>query len=172
MATEKQKRAARQNIKKAPKAWQEMTPRQRARAQPDGRERAKPGTTGEGDFYHVEVRSKHDFQTFRTHDVGDEGGIERVAGQRSSGSWDTQKWLIEKDLAHVEDGKLVADTDDAKEVLDQLGSNAEHVSADRFRAKPRPNVPEKDKPTLAQQRARRENIKKAQDARANNGGED
>lgn len=167
MATAKQKRAARENIKKAQKVWQNMTPRQRAQSQPEGRSRAKPGTGGEGDFYHVEVRSKHQFETFRTHDVGDKGGIERVAGQRSSGSWDTQKWLIGKDHAHIEDGKLVADSDDAKQVLDQLGSVPKHRSADRFEAKPRRNVPEKDKPTAAQQRARRENIKKAQAARSN-----
>ena len=36
--------------------------------------------------------------------------------------------------------------------------------ADMFEAKPRPKVPEKDKPTKAQQQARRENIKKAQRA--------
>jgi len=39
-----------------------------------------------------------------------------------------------------------------------------HSSADMFEAKPRPKVPEKDKPTKAQQQARRENIKKAQRA--------
>jgi hypothetical protein len=36
---------------------------------------------------------------------------------------------------------------------------------DRFQAKPRPNVPEEEKPTPAQRRAQRQNIKKAQAAR-------
>ncbi|MBO6717246.1 MAG: hypothetical protein JJ913_04735 [Rhizobiaceae bacterium] len=165
MATEKQKAAAKRNIKKAQAAWSGMSSRQRALAQPGGRDRAKPGSTGEGDFYHVEVRPKGEFQTFRTQDVGDEGGIERVAGQRTSGSWDTQKWLISKKMAHVEDGRLVADHKDAKGVLDDLGSPAEHISADRFKAKPRPNVPESEKPTEAQKEARQRNIKKAQAAR-------
>jgi len=39
---------------------------------------------------------------------------------------------------------------------------------DRFKAKPRSNVPERAKPTLAQQQARRENIKKAQAADSGN----
>jgi hypothetical protein len=165
MATEKQKEAARENVKKAQAAWRNMSSRQRSRSQPEGRGRAKPGSSGEGDFYHIEVRPKGEFQTFRTHDVGDQGGVERVSGKRSSGSWDTQKWLISKKMAHVEDGKLVADHDDARGVLHDLGSPPEQISADRFRAKPRPNVPEREKPTEAQQRARRQNIKKAQAAR-------
>ena len=164
MATEKQREAARKNIKKAQEKWQSMTPRQRALAQPEGRARTKPGRGGEGDYYHVGVRDKSDFETFRTHDIGDEGGLQRLAGKRSSGSWDTVKWLISKDFAHVENGRLVADHDDAQELLDRLGSTPKHVKGDFFEARPRPNVPEKDKPTAAQQRARKENIKKAQEA--------
>lgn len=165
MATAKQKQAARENIKKAQETWQEMSPRQRAQAQPEGGEREKPSSGGEGDFYHIEVRPKNQFTSFRTHDVGDEGGVERVAGRRKSGSWDTQKWLISKKFARIDDGKLVADHDDAQKVLDQLGSTPEHVTADRFKARPREDVPEEEKPTKAQQEARRENIKKAQEAR-------
>lgn len=142
-----------------------MSSRARSRAQPEGRARAKPGAKQSGDFYHVEVRPKSEFETFRTHDVGKAGGIERVAGKRSSGSWSTQKWLIGKKHAHIDDGKLVGDSDDARSVLRRLGARPERVRGDRFKAKPRPNVPEKDKPTPAQQRARRRNIAKAQRAR-------
>ena len=165
MATEKQRAAARRNIKKAQAKWKSMSKRERSRAQAKGRERAKPGTGGDGDFYHVTVRDKNDFQTFRTHDIGDDGGIERVTGQRSSGSWDTVKWLISKEMAHKRGNTLVADHDDARQVLEELGSKPRHVEGDLFTAKPRPNVPEKDKPTPAQERARRTNIKKAQQAR-------
>ena len=161
MATEAQKKAARKNVKKAQRAWQNMSSRARSR---EGHERKKPGA-GEGDFYHIEVRRKDQFTSFRTHDVGERGGIERVAGRRKSGSWDTQKWLISKEHAHKRGDILVADTDDARQVLDQLGSKPKHVSSDRFKASPRPNIPEEDKPTTAQKRARRENIKKAQAAR-------
>ncbi|MCH2534032.1 MAG: hypothetical protein MK008_06290 [Bdellovibrionales bacterium] len=95
MTTEKQKKAAKENIKKAQEKWQSMTSRQRALAQPEGRSRTKPGRGGEGDFIHIGVRPKEQFVTFRTHDIGDPGHIERVAGKRSSGSWDTVKWLID-----------------------------------------------------------------------------
>ncbi len=165
MATEKQKKAAKKNIKKAQEARQKMSSRAHSKAQPEGGKRAKPGSTGKGEYYHVEVRPKDEFVSFRTHDVGEKGGIQRVGGRRSSGSWDDQKWLISKEHAHVENGKLVPDTEDAREVLEALGSKPVHVSGDRFKAKPRPNVPEKDKPTAAQRRAQQSNIKKAQAAR-------
>ncbi len=165
MATEKQKKAAKQNIKKAQEKWQGMTPRQHSLAQPEGKGRTKPGAKGESNNFRIVVRPKEEFTTFRYHDVGEKGHILRLAGKRSSGSWDTQAWLINKDDAHVEDNKLVGDTADAKDLLKKLGSQPRHVRGDIFEAKDRPNVPEKKKPTAAQQRARAENIKKAQQAR-------
>ncbi len=164
MATTKQRQAARRNIKKAQEAWRGMSSRQRAKAQPEGRKREKPGATGQGEYFHVEVRPKSEFATFRTQDVGKKGGIQRVAGRRGSGSWDDQKWLIGKDQAHIEKDKLVPDTEDARKVLERLGSEPRHIEGDRFKAKPRPNVPEEEKPTAAQRRARQENIKKGQAA--------
>src|SRR5262245_29802264 len=97
MATAKQRQAARKHIKKAQAAGRGKSARERAIAQPEGTGRAKPGTKGRGEYYHIEVRPKREFTTFRTQDVGEGGGIQRVAGKRGSGSWDTQKWLISKD---------------------------------------------------------------------------
>jgi hypothetical protein len=133
--------------------------------QSNGRTRKKPGSGGSGNYYHVEVREGDDFETFRTQDVGDPGHLQRVAGKRESGSWATVKWLVSKEDAHVENGKLVPDTKDAKDFIKKLGSQPVQVRGDRFKAKDRPNVPEKAKPTAAQTRARRQNIKKAQAAR-------
>jgi hypothetical protein len=133
--------------------------------QSNGRARKKPGSGGSGDYYHIEVREGGDFKTFRTQDVGDPGHLQRVAGKRESGSWATVKWLVSKEDAHVEDGKLVPDTQDARDLLKKLGSKPVHVSGDRFEAKPRRNVSERSKPTAAQTRARKQNIKNAQAAR-------
>ena len=127
-------------------------------------ERKKPGSTGQGDYYHVEVRPRGDFVSFRTQDVGDPGHIQRVAGKRESGSWATVKWLIGKQDAHVSGDSLVGDTRDAKDVIKQLGSKPVHKKGDLFEAKPRRNVPERSKPTDAQKQARSQNIKKAQSA--------
>ena len=165
MATEKQRQAARKNIKKAQTAWQAMSHTEHARSQPQGRGRKKPGTTGEGNFYRIQVRPKGAFVTFRTQDVGGPGHVERLAGKRQSGTWDTQAWLVSKPDAHIEGDKLVPDTADARDLLAKLGSEPRHVKGDVFEAKDRPNVPESEKPTEAQQRARSRNIKKAQAAR-------
>ncbi len=167
MATKKQSEAAKKNIKKAQAKWQAMSPREHARAQPEGRARAKPGTKGEGEYYRIVVRPKEEFVTFRYHDVGRPGHILRLAGKRSSGSWGDQAWLISKENAHIEDGELIADTPEARKILDVIGP-AKHVKADIFKGHPRKNIPEREKPTAAQKRAQRENIRKAQEARKKN----
>ena len=150
---------------KAQQGSQEMTSQEHAVPQPKGRKRAKPGTKGEGDYFRIVVRRKDEFATFRYQDVGEKGHILRLAGKRSSGSWDTQAWLISKGDAHMEGDTVVADTEDARSLIEGLGSVPAHVEGDVFEAKDRPNIPEKNKPTEAQQRARLENIKKAQQAR-------
>ena len=126
--------------------------------------RAKPGARGTGGFFHIQVRPNSEFVSFRNQDVGGRGGIERLAGQRANGSWDTQKWLIGKSEAHLDGKQLVADSVAAEKVLAQLGSVPRHLVGDRFIAKPRRDVPENEKPTPAMRRAQRTNIKKAQAA--------
>ena len=104
--------------------------------------RRKPGSSGKGEYYHVEVRPGEKFVNFRTQEVSRRAQIQRVAGQRFSGYWTTVKWLIGKEEAHVQDAKLVPDTKAAKEVIEQLGSQPVYWIGDRFRAKPDPNAPE------------------------------
>ncbi len=127
--------------------------------------RKAPGTGGQGQYYHIELRPGDDFATFRTQDVGDPGHLQRVAGKRESGSWATVKWLIDKSDAHVEGDHLVGDTREAKDLLKKLRSKPVHKTGDVFEAKPRRNVPERSKPTSAQKKARSQNIKKAQAAK-------
>lgn len=165
MATTKQRQAARKNIKKAQSKRENMSSKENARSQPEGRSRKKPGSVGQGNYYHIEVREGDDFETFRTQDVGDPGHLQRVSGKRASGSWTTVKWLVGKEDAHVEDGKLIGDTKDAKDLLKKFRTTPTHVKGDIFEAKGRANVPERSKPTAAQTRARRQNIKKAQASR-------
>ena len=143
MATERQRQTTKKN------------------SQFQGSRRQKPGGTGQGNYYHVEVRDGGDFETFRTQDVGGPGHLQRVSGKRASGSWATVKWLIGKEDAHVEGGKLVGDTKDTKDLLKKLRTKPVRIRGDRFEAKPRRNVPERSKPTAAQTRARRQNIKQA-----------
>jgi hypothetical protein len=163
--TERQRQAAKRNIKKAQARSKSMSNGAHASSQPKGRSRKKPGTTGKGNYYHVNVRPKEKFTTFRTQDVGGPGHLQRVAGKRSSGSWSTATWLISKEDAHIENGTLVGDSKDAKDLLKKLGSTPTHTKGDVFEAKDRRNVPERAKPIAAQARARRQNIKKAQAAR-------
>src|SRR6185437_14787575 len=167
MATRKQSAAARKNIRKAQTTWKGMTKRQRALAQPQGRMRKKPGTTGAGKFYRIGVRPKSAFTSFRIQDVGKKGGLERLAGRRGSGSWATVTWLISKKNAHVTGkGELVIDNKKEKNALAKaLRGKITRVKGNVFAAHPARNVPERAKPTPAMKRAQRANIKKAQAAR-------
>ena len=138
-----------------------MATRKRARPR-----RARPGTGRGGEYYRIEVRPKRGFVTFRYHDVGRPGHVLRLAGQRESGSWDDVAWLISKKDAHVEAGRLVADTAGTRRILETIGP-ARRVKGggNVFKGHPRKDVPERRKPTPAQLRAWRQNIRKAQAAR-------
>lgn len=140
MAVGQQRKSEKQNNKKA------QTKKQTRKA---------PGSSGRGDYYHVEVRPGEEFVTFQTQDVGRRGHIQRVAGKRSSGYWTTVKWLIGKEDAHIQDEKLVPDTKAAKDVIKQLGSQPVRLIGDRFRARPKPNMSETIKLTTTQGQARR-----------------
>ena len=171
MATGKQKQAARENIKKAQRKWQKMSSRQRAEAQPEGRDRAKPGTQGDGDYYRIIIRPKSEFTEFRTHDVGRDGHTQRLSGRRKTGSWATHAWLIHKADAYAdEQGYLRSNSPGVSKVLNNLRTVPRRMRGDLFKSNPRENVPERKKPTRAQQQARRRNIRKAQRAKANQAG--
>jgi hypothetical protein len=165
MATRKQTNAAGKNIKKAQEKWKSMSSRRHSLAQPEGRARTKPGMKGTGNYYRIVVRPKEEFVTFRTQDVGSPGHLQRLAGKRSSGSWATEAWLVSKEDAHLESGRLIPDSRDAKDLLRKLRTKPEHVRGDVFQAKSRRNVREKEKPTAAQSKARTANIKKAEQGR-------
>jgi hypothetical protein len=125
MVTAKQRAAARKNIRTVQAA--------------EGRSRKGPGAGG-GKFYRIEVRPKSEFVMFRTQDVGQRGHLERVAGKRASGSWDTATWLVAKDAAHVSGGRLVIDDSRARTALKQIRGPIIHKKADVFTARPRRKV--------------------------------
>ena len=165
MASTRQIQTAQQNIKKAQETWQNMSKQQRSARQPRGRSRTKPGMGDDGNYYRVVIRSKTEFVNFRIHDIGREGHTQRIAGKRSSGSWATHSWLINKNDAHVEDGQLKSNQPKIKKILQRLRGPIKKFKGNIFHAKPRKNIPEKDKQTEKQRKARKQNIKKAQKTR-------
>ena len=98
---------------------------------------SKTRAVGEGRFYHIEIRSQQGFKTFHAQKFGIEDGIERVGGQRADGSWETVKWLVSKELAHVENGRLIADDKEARTLFDKLNFVPKHIEGDRFAAQVR-----------------------------------
>ncbi len=140
MATIRVRQAVTQGVRKIPMRPM-IASRQRTPAPAQGLKRKLPGSSGTGHYYHIEVRKKSDFVAFWTEDVGRRGHALRVAGKRPTGTWVTVQWLIGKADAHIQNGTLVADSKDAREVLKQLGSQPVHKVGDRFKARPRPKTP-------------------------------
>jgi hypothetical protein len=101
---------------------------------------------------------------FRVQDLGEPGDVKRVAGKRASGSWDAVKGLVQKGHAHREVGHLAPDSEEARDLFSNLASAPVQVEGDRFRAQPRRDIPEAEKPTPKMRRAQPANIKKARAA--------
>lgn len=156
MASLQQRKAVRKNTLKAQACWRTMIRRQHSLAQPEGRARRRPGTGGKGCYYRIEVRPTARFVSYRMHDVGRGGHTQRLAGKRTSGSWDTKSWLILKSDAHVKGRRLFIDNPLTKTALKGIRGPIQHYKDDIFHAKPRRNIPEASKPTPAQRRARQE----------------
>ena len=108
----------------------------------------------QGGFYYIEVRPITLYKSFRTlGNAGEKSGIECVVGQRADGVWDTVKWLIGKELAHVENDRLVADHEDAQNLFDRLRSEPKRIEGNRFEAKERDAGRRKNQPTEARKNA-------------------
>ena len=150
----------------ATKRQQIMSRRGYARARSEGLSRKRPGIDDKSRFYRIEVRPKSEFVAFRTQDIGKKNGLERITGKRSSSSWDTDTWLVEKNRAHVDkSGKLIIDDPQDKTALKQIRGPIMHKKGDVFTAKPRKNIKEDAKPTTIQRRTQAYNIQKTQRAR-------
>ena len=88
-------------------------------------------------------------------------GAEEFSAARASPHWDDVVWLGE----NLESRLPLLERDAAgKKMFASLGSAPVQVEGDRFRAKPRRDIPEDEKPTPAMRRAQLGNIKKAQAA--------
>lgn len=93
------------------------------------------GTKGGGNFYRITIRPKSEFILFRNHDIGKAGHIERVAGKRKDGSWNTQCWLVDKKDAKIVNNCLVGKIDNVKKLFTKFESPPKHVEGSTFSAK-------------------------------------
>jgi hypothetical protein len=106
--------------------------------------RKKPGTGGGGKFYRIELKDKDRYESFRYHDVGEKGGdLERLAGKKEGGEWETQSWLVNKNSAHVNKGKLVPESSDVKELFSKLISRPKQIKGDIFSSKEKNSIKKK-----------------------------
>lgn len=95
--------------------------------------RKKPGSTGEGDYFHIELVPSKEFVLFKTRDVGRKGHSQMVVGQKEDGSWATQKWLISKEDAFISDhGNLMSEDPKVSKILNSFKGQICHTEGDIF----------------------------------------
>lgn len=94
-----------------------------------------------GKYFKIVIRPKSEFKTqdMKKDQIGE--GVVRVAGKRKSGLWDTQAWLISQREAHMEDRRLVPDTQIARYAVKSLASEPRWVRTNVFRARDRFRIP-------------------------------
>lgn len=160
MPTQKQQKVGRQPSKNkgTSSSRKSVAPKSGARS---GRERDVRKNT---DFYRIELIPRSEFVKFRTHDGGEGGRLQRIAGQRTNGKWETAAWLVLKENAHIEGKALIIDVPRIKAVLKKkAGNNYMRIQGDVFKS----DRADRDRSSITstQRNARRENIKKAQAAR-------
>ncbi len=101
----------------------------------NGRKTLHPESIGESEFFHVEVLPKKIYKRFRRRNSFGKDGIEIVEGQRANGVWQIIKWLISKKIAHIENDRLIADTEEAQQLFDRIGFVPKQLSGDIFEAR-------------------------------------
>ncbi len=99
--------------------------------------RKEPGSTGEGEYFHLIVRPKDEFVFFHTRDVGRQGHSQLVLGKTKDGKWGTHKWLISKKDAYITtDGDLKSDDFKVQRIIDYCNGNLVHREKDIFQIQP------------------------------------
>jgi hypothetical protein len=71
-------------------------------------------------YFAIIIIPKNQFCSFCMQHVGRSGGLQRIAGKLNDGSWRTHAWLISKNDAHIEGGKIVPDSKEAKNLLSRI----------------------------------------------------
>lgn len=83
-------------------------------------------------YLRIITRPRLHFANSCVQDAGDPGSIQRLTDGRQLSANKSQTWLLSKDMAHVERGKIVPDTLEAAELLATFSREPVHRTDDLF----------------------------------------
>jgi len=86
-------------------------------------------------YYHIMVNPKEDFTLFISKNVDRNGFIKEISGRKLNGNLAIHKWLISKNIAHIDNNRLVPDLTEAKKFLQTLRGNIRRINGDIFQVK-------------------------------------
>lgn len=89
-------------------------------------------TASKKGYLRIITKPRKHFVAFRTLDAGEPGSVQRLTGHRPNSARASQMWLLSKDMAHVEKGKIIPDTLEAAELLAAFDREPVHQRDDLF----------------------------------------
>lgn len=89
-------------------------------------------TASKRGYFRIITRPRKQFVAFRTLDAGEPSSVQRLTGHRPTSARTNQTWLLSKEMAHVEKGRIIPDTLEAAELLATFGREPIHQSDDLF----------------------------------------
>ena len=89
----------------------------------------------DGQYFIIIIRPRDEFVKFKSDPVSGEGMLQQIHGQNSKKQWSTQSWLISKEGATVNKGKLVSTSHHVSKLLRAIGGKITKLSDDTFLVK-------------------------------------
>lgn len=83
-------------------------------------------------YLRIITKPRLHFATSCAQDVGRPGSVQRLTDRRQLSANKSQTWLLSKEIAHVEKGKIVPDTLEAAELLATFSREPVHRTDDLF----------------------------------------
>jgi len=83
-------------------------------------------------YFRIITRPRQRFAAFCGQDVAEPSIVQRLTERGPTPGDKTQTWLLSKEMAHVEKGRIVPDTKEAADLLATFGREPVHRTDDLF----------------------------------------
>lgn len=89
-------------------------------------------TASKRGYFRIIIRPRKQFVAFHTLETREPSSVQRLAGHRPASVRANQTWLLSKEIAHVEKGRIIPDTSEAVELLAAFAHEPVHQRDDLF----------------------------------------
>jgi hypothetical protein len=90
-------------------------------------------TASKRGYFRIIIRPRKQFVAFRTLGAEAPSSVQRLTNHQPMSIRPNQTWLLSKEIAHVEKGRIIPDTSEAVELLAAFGHQPVHQRDDLFK---------------------------------------